>query len=294
VSVSLALLLSLVQLPVLPEGSTGIAVAYPGDKGIERSPSVLFHDDFESGKPTGWDMVFQEGSTRVISDEQRSKVLEMMVPKDNAEHSNSAVKGFAGQEVVFLRFYSKFDPEFNQVGSSHNGGYLAALSPGLPYATPGVKADGKNKFVASFECWRGEPETPSPGWLNVYCYHPEQRSQWGDHFYPNGEVMPNTSIPGNFGPAFVSRKNMTPVLGKWACYEFMMKANTPGSRDGRIACWVDGKLVADFPNLRLRDDADLKINHAAIDLHIGSNLIRTNYKWYDDVVIATSYIGPKH
>jgi hypothetical protein len=81
-------------------------------------------------------------------------------------------------------------------------------------------------------------------------------------------------------------------LGQWYCYELMVLANTPGKRDGRIACWLDGKLIADFPNLRLRDVASLKINHAALDLHIGSNRVRENRKWYDDVVIATSYIGP--
>ena len=51
----------------------------------------------------------------------------------------------------------------------------------------------------------------------------------------------------------------------------MVKANTVGKRDGRIACWLDGELVADFPNLRLRDVDTLKIDRFAISLHIGSN-----------------------
>ena len=37
---------------------------------------------------------------------------------------------------------------------------------------------------------------------------------------------------------------------------------------------------------------ELKINWAAVDLHIKSSPIRQNKKYYDDVVIATSYIGP--
>ena len=72
----------------------------------------------------------------------------------------------------------------------------------------------------------------------------------------------------------------------------MLRANAPGRRDGRIASWVDGELSADLPNLRLRDVDALKLNHAAIDLHIGSNPNRENRKWYDDVVIATAYVGP--
>ena len=72
----------------------------------------------------------------------------------------------------------------------------------------------------------------------------------------------------------------------------MVKANTPGQRDGRIACWVDGKLIADFPNLRLRDVEDLKIDCFGVGLYISPNTMRANKKWYDDVVAATSYIGP--
>jgi hypothetical protein len=104
--------------------------------------------------------------------------------------------------------------------------------------------------------------------------------------------LPFTYLPGDFGPSFVKRADVIQKLGQWYCYELMVLANTPGKRDGRIACWLDGKLIADFPNLRLRDVASLKINHAALDLHIGSNRVRENRKWYDDVVIATSYIGP--
>ena len=73
----------------------------------------------------------------------------------------------------------------------------------------------------------------------------------------------------------------------------MLKANTPGERDGRVACWLDGKLVADFPNLRLRDVDTLKIDRCGLGLYIAKNVARANTKWYDDVVVATSYIGPQ-
>ena len=71
-----------------------------------------------------------------------------------------------------------------------------------------------------------------------------------------------------------------------------MKANTPDKRDGRIACWVDGKLIADFPNFRLRDVESLKIDVFGIALFMRPNNVRENKKWFDDVVAATSYIGP--
>jgi len=72
----------------------------------------------------------------------------------------------------------------------------------------------------------------------------------------------------------------------------MVKANTPGQRDGRITIWVDGQLTADFPNLRLRDVATLKIDRFGLSFHIGSNPNGASKKWYDNVVAARSYIGP--
>jgi hypothetical protein len=288
---------ALVALPTLPEGDQGIAAHYPNDDGIEYDPAVIFRDDFESGDMRNWDNWFQKVDVRFAEEPANvhtgRRSLEFTVPQQNTELSDGVVKDFKeGQDVVFLRYYSKFDRGFDQVGSSHNGAILEARSPGLPYSSPGVRANGKNKFIVSLEDWRGEVTTPSPGALNVYVYDPEQRSDYGDHFFPTGTVLPHGDQPGDFGPDFVPRLDFTPALDRWYCYELMVKANTPGKRDGRIAFWVDGKLIGDFPNLRLRDVATLKINRATLSLHIRNNTVRENKKWYDDVVAATSYIGP--
>lgn len=285
-------------LTALPEGNQGVAAKYPGDRGIETDKAVIFHDDFESVNPRAkWSKLYGGANIR-ITDESGNvhggkKALEFTVPRRKGEVSNSLVKQFeSGYDTIYLRYYSKFDKDFDQTGSSHNGAILAALAPGLPFATPGVRANGRNKFMASFENWRGEAGTPSPGELNIYCYHPEQRTEFGDHFFPSGKVFPFSSRPGPFGPQFVPRPDIIPELGRWYCFEFMLKANTAGQRDGRVACWLDGKLIGDFPNLSLRDVDTLKINVVTVDLHILSNPIRENKKWYDDVVVANSYIGP--
>jgi hypothetical protein len=155
-----------------------------------------------------------------------------------------------------------------------------------------VPANGTNKFLVSYEAWRDQTSQLNPGKLNVYVYHPEQRDQWGDHFYPTGIVSPFTLTPFNFGPDFVARPDVTPELGRWYSYELMVRANTPGQRDGRIAIWLDGALVADFTNLRLRETTSLKIDQFTLDLHVRSNTRAVARKWFDNVVAATSYIGP--
>ena len=264
-------------LSQLPQGNGGIAGRYPGDRGIAHDAAVLFHDDFESGVPTDrWDMVYHRQNIRLADEPELvhggARSLELTVPRQLDEVSNELVKRLGdGHDTVFLRYYSKFDAGFDQIGSSHNGGLLAAIAAGVPFATPGVRASGRNKFSASFENWRGERETVSPGQLNVYCYHLRQRSDYGDHFFPTGIVLPFTAQPGDFGPHFASRPDVTPELGRWYCYEFMLQANTVGKNDGRIACWLDGALIADFPHLHLRDLETLKVNHAGIGLHIKSS-----------------------
>ena len=123
-----------------------------------------------------------------------------------------------------------------------------------------MPADGYNKFLVSLESGRDDSSVRNPGLLNFYIYHPDQRDVWGDHFFPTGRVVPFDRVPGDFGPDFVARPDVIPELGRWYSYEVMVKANTPGKRDGRIAAWLDGKLVADFPNLRLRETDALRID----------------------------------
>jgi hypothetical protein len=281
----------------LPEGNSGIAARYPGDVGIGSDSAVLFADDFESyssaaGLTGRWNEAYHTANIRIATEPGNvisgRQALEFTVPQASSEVSNTAVKYVSPeQDVLFLRYYAKYDAGFNVLGSSHNGSTISAR-----YCCPGVRADGYNKFLVSYEAWRGETATANPGELNSYIYHPDQRDIWGDHFFPTGTVLPFSYLPFNFGPEFVSRPDVLPVLGRWYSYELMVKANTPGLRDGRVAFWLDGKLIADFPNLRLRETSALKIDRFTIDLHVKSNTLSVARKWYDNVVAATSYIGP--
>lgn len=289
-------------LPALPGGNTGIAVKYPGDVGIAGDSAVIFADDFESYVQAAdvakrWDNMYQNQyialATTAANVYAGKQSLELTLPQQTSELSD-AVERIVNPEldVLFLRYYSKFQPPYDVVGSSHNGSSISAHYEVGFQSTPGVPANGTNKFLANLENWRGDAATVSPGDLNIYIYHPLQRSQWDDHFFPTGLVMPNTSIPFDFGPDFISRPDIIPALDRWYAYELMVKANTPGQNDGRIAAWVDGKLVMDFPNLRLRDVASLTIDRFALCFHIGSNPNGQSKKWYDNVVAAKSYIGP--
>jgi hypothetical protein len=297
-SVVVASLLTIPALAqVLPEGNTGLASRYPGDTGIAADPAVVFADDFESyagvaGLTSRWTRVFHTENMKIATEPGNyyagSKGVELTVPRQSAEGVSTVIKAVSpGRDVLFLRYHGKFDPSLNAIGSSHNGSAISGN-----YCCAGLKADGYNQFFVSYEAVRGEASVPSPGKLSVYVYHPDQRDVWGDHFFPNGVVSPFTATPGNFGSSFVARPDVVPQLGRWHAYELMVKLNTPGQRDGRIAMWLDGKLVADFPNLRLRETTALKIDQFDVDLHVKSNTSSVARKWIDNVVAATSYIGP--
>jgi hypothetical protein len=294
--VALALIEVLSAAP-LPSGDTGIAARYPFDAGIASDPAVIFADNFESyssaaGLTTRWNEAYHSANIRIATEAINvfggGKSLEFTVPQTSSEVSNTAAKVVSpGQDTLFLRYHARFDGGFNVLGSSHNGSTISAR-----YCCPGVRADGYNKFLVSYEAWRDTTATANPGRLNAYVYHPLQRDIWGDHFFPTGTVLPFSTVPFDFGPEFVARPDVIPVLGRWYSYELMVTANTPGQRDGRIAFWLDGQLVADFPNLRLRDTTALQIDRFTIDLHVHGNNLAVARKWYDNVVAATSYIGP--
>jgi hypothetical protein len=279
----------------------GIAQKYPGDQGIENDPDVIFADDFESYSDASklwdrWDNTFQQAQTRMATESGNvfagKQSVEFTMPAQDQELSNAVQKILTTElDTMYLRWYSKFDANNDIVGSSHNGGGMSAHYFIGNQATPGIPADGYNKFLTEFEHWRGDAATKSPGMMNVYIYHPDQRDNYGDHFFPSGLVQPNTSIPFDFGPNFVPQPEVIPELDHWYCYEYMVKANTPGLRDARITLWVDGKQIADFQNFRLRETDTLKMDRFNLSFHAKSNPKETK-KYYDNVVAAKSYIGP--
>jgi hypothetical protein len=281
----------------LPSGTSGIASKYPGDSNIKSDPNVIFADDFESYSSGSqlwgnWDNVYQQQNVQITTTPANvfagQRTLEMRVPAQTTNVGNGVDKRMnPTRDLVFVRVYTKFVPGYNITGSEHNG-----ISVTSQYCCPGVPANGTNKFYVDVENGR-DLASANPGFTNAYVYYPQQRGSYGDHWFPDGIVLPGSNTPGNFGPYFVPRTNFIPNLNQWYCYEMMVQANTPGLRDGRVAIWIDGNLIADFQNLRLRDVNTLKIDLVSLTLYIGANPNPIDMlKWYDNMVIATSYIGP--
>lgn len=273
----------------------GLAARYPADAGISNAPGVLFCEDFETGNLSKWEQV--RGPVSVTTNTPNSGSFCGHFPMDRGKNTGSdVIRWFRpGADKVHVRFYVKFSSDYQY---SHHFVWLGAThrtNRWSAFGKAGLKPDG-TYFSTGMEPWFAWGKNPSPGEVNLYTYfldmEPDRRMNkyWGNSFFPPG--------PGKGTAA--SKDRVIPPLDRWQCWEFMIQANTePDKADGRQAMWVDGKLAGDFEGIRWRSDLDLKVNCLWLE-HYGydeSDPTRQYWKdrqavWFDDVVVATQYIGP--
>ena len=276
--------------PALPVGNTGIAASYPNDAGISANPGVVFADGFESYTSvsqltsSGNYTNYYQGSNLAFDTSTvfgGTKSLRMRMPSTGSEVSNAVVKNISDRDTLFMRVYARYQPNYGGVNSAHNGIRMSGR-----YGGPGVRPNGSNFFLVNIENSRGSE--PDPGYTHAYVYHPEQDDAYGEHWFPDGSTVNGSQ---SFGAFFISRPKVNATRGVWICFEMMVQMNTPGSRNGRVAAWQDGILIADWQNIRFRDVNTVKIDQIQLE-NGGQGSTQQNDKWYDNLVIATSYIGP--
>lgn len=284
--------------PPLPTGNNGIAAKYPEDAGIGSDAAVLYADDFESYSSTSpnwqasghWNNSY--GNLSIVTGASAfagNQSVQMLVPANSSQSAEGLAKSITpNQDTLFVRFYEKFMSGYSASGSIHNGVSVTSHYPG-----PGNPANGANFFESDAENSCDLSSTTQPCYTNSYNYYVGQRGNYGDHWYPDGTVLPDSSLQYNWGPYFISRPQFVPNENQWYCYELMVQANTPGLSDGRVAIWVNGNLIGDWQNIVFRTTNALQIDLASLQFYLGSNTNSVNeIIWFDNVVMATSYIGP--
>ena len=92
-----------------------------------------------------------------------------------------------------------------------------------------------------------------------------------------------------------------PLAGVWQSIELMVQPNTVVDgvvqRDGRVAAWIDGEVVLDFPNMVIRYTEDLMMNISRTLLINNPNTAEAGrylYRMVTHFVMATEYIGPMY
>jgi hypothetical protein len=274
---------------------SGIAAQYPGDEGLEKDPRVLFVEDFETGTleeiAARWGGHRLAGTWDLASDlpagSPGKRSLHLSVGPDGPKsHSGAYLYTHTrGVDRLHARFYVKFHPKH---GYLHHFVMLIADREPTPWPKgwAGHKPAGDDHFISSIEPWSDWGKVAAPGAWNFYSYwqdmKPDGRGDyWGNSFWANGDPIPR---------------------GQWICMEVMIQANSAGASDGEQAFWIDGKRVGYFKGIRWRSTDLLKLNSFWLQYDVCQNSPQHNndptpnereYEvWFDDVVLATDYIGP--
>lgn len=272
----------------LPSGD-GLAVEAIGAEGLNQHPAVIFADDFESGQlGQRWDETRNPNGNvlSLVSLENESAPVGsrslQVTAHLGSDTGGGLTKWFAPSKDVFVRFYTRFAPESDYV---HHFVTLRAnrgLTGGDRWSGFGGAGDlpkGDRRFSTALEPWGNWRRWPAPGRWNFYSYWHEMKASpdgryWGNGFRP--EKQPN--IPKD----------------EWICCEFMLRHNTPGKADGEQAYWINGELRGHWKGINWRTDKRLQANALTLESYVTDRWTKNpvNIVYFDNVVIASEYIGP--
>lgn len=302
----------------LPEGP-GLAARYPGDIGLARDPAVLFAEDFEEGDLAAvarrWEDVNNKNG-EVLS------LSEDVPPSSSGKHSilmtGNIARNFGGHLYVrippvdqaYLRFYTRFAPDFQY---EHHFVWLGGHNPSTrwPWPRAGMRPEGNERVSVGIEPSGMNGRCPPPGAWVFYNYWVDMKISADNKYWGNCIRLPEPpQVP----------------VDRWQCVEIMVKLNSaPDQADGELALWLDGKRVmhvykgvpralwsglgfvvvdeggTPFEGFRWRTDNALKLNYLWLEHYVTEENLRRNKVavinpisrvWFDDVVVARSYIGP--
>ncbi|MBD3183519.1 hypothetical protein GF312_14585 [Candidatus Poribacteria bacterium] len=297
----------------LPEYNNGIAARYPGDVGIEENPSVIFFEDFDresvDAAAERWDNCSTKETMKLTSDTPKysSDGKSLMITHVGGEGTGGQfyTRLLPGYKQIFARFYVKFHPDCWPI--HHFGTHLGGYNPPTPWPQGGAgkRPDGNKRFTTGVE-----PYGKNWNW-DFYTY-------WqGMHVHGDGNYWGTPFLQGVKKPKV--------ILGEWICVEMMVKVNDPvDESNGEQAFWIDGKLwrydgqivshigkgfpkgkwtggwwhpdntsEEGFEGFKWRSIEELAVNYVWAYLYITKAPEGYVSKvWFDNIVIATEYIGP--
>ena len=297
-----------------------LAAKYPGDKGIEKNPSVIFATGFEG--PDNLAGFTKLRAPKSISTSSESKFVHSGTSSAQITATRGKDVGGAliyrwekGVDQLYFRFYCRFHEE---TCKPHHFANIGANSPGRETeGHAGSRPKGHEGFSTTVE-----PPNDQRDWC-LYSYWHQM------HSWQNEDGTPNNPPEGDgrsfYGNVFNPLKKTNNFeRGKWTCVEFMLKANTPGKYDGEQAVWINGKKTMHwktgciegtwfrdnfriegnfntnpkpFEGFNWRTDPNLKINRINLQWYVSDRALERatvdrNIVHFDDVVLATEYIGP--
>jgi len=282
----------------------GIAQQYPCDVGIQNDPAVVFTENFEENSigtmAARWNDNDNTGgmsfTTDVPATSSGTHSLQMTAVGGSTS-GGYLYKNFApaSYDTLYVRYYVKFPSNFPGL---HHLVTMGGRNPAsnFPIGSAGTQPTGSDRFSSSVE------PSGSPFVWDFYTYWMNMRSWNGSQYFGNG-FNPSPAVPL--------------TLNTWFPIEFMIKMNTPvTSLNGEQAVWIDGVLRqhlaegsplgswssdeffpspsgSPFEGFQWRSTTALSINYLWFQYYheTGGNGV-TDRLTFDDLVVATQYIGP--
>jgi hypothetical protein len=297
----------------------GIARLYPGDLGISQDPRVVFAEDFETGDLADLSKRWTEISNRdgmVLALD--NEVPPHAIGRHSLQSTATLGKNTGGHlyrrlpegfDKLHVRYYVKF-PENS--GYVHHFTALGGYHPPTdwPQGGAGTAPRGDDRIYIGIEPHNDYGRVRPPGHWSFYNYwHEMKRSAdgrfWGNAISPQQLLL----VPKN----------------RWQCVEVMAKLNSaPDQSDGELSLWLDGELKMHvargvrrgdwsgmgfklpseggeaFEGFRWRTDPKLQLNFFWLLHYVTDYVVRERPEdgkrdhrvWFDNIVIATEYIGP--
>lgn len=257
---------------------------------LQQPGSIVCRDDFESQESFAhWFEIGgeREGRVRISREPEAvhggSGSLQLTSTANGGQPCGAGPMrwlGDDGHDVLHLRYWLRYAPDYDQGNLNHTGGWLAGVAGTDKWAglgSAGERPAGDDHFSTSVEGWRDWQRVPAPGFLFSYTYWMDMKRDRDGNWWGN-----------MLGPADGER--FVPERGKWLCVEQRVAVNTPGNADGELAVWLDGKLYTHHRGFRWRSSEAVRIKRIWLLAYVHA-ATRDNTVWFDDVVASTGYVG---
>ncbi len=324
------LFLVTVQLPMageaLPSG-TGLAAGYPGDRGIKNDPRVIQVESFEQSKTdqliSGWESVKSAEDLSFSKDRPQRSGGEQSLLMDRKSGPGGSLyrriknsEGGFGYDQLFVRYYVKFAKDCGEL--HHFGTCLGGNHPATPWPSvkAGVPTDGTNSFWSGIEpfgkswtwdyytywCEMGGSPPRGQTWGNSFIHDPLLRVKKGEWICIEQMIKMNKVGQSNGEQALWIDGKLVSHLGegfpegRWLFDKFQPR------RGGESVRWNQDKGKRDyfkvpeegapFEGFRWRTSPKLNINFLWLYVYTEMPSGHRIKVWFDDVVVATEYIGP--
>jgi hypothetical protein len=210
----------------------------PLEPGLEDRTDIIFFESYDDDDwDSRWSWTRERQNFTLLEQGRLGGALRVAIREDQHRGGNLAFmfdkQGLPEPEELYYRFYVRFGADFD----GGRGGKL--FGPRGTYGRAGWggrQSHGDDGWSARISFERaGKRRTQ----LKFYTYHADMRERYGDIYY--------------------WKKAGRLDHERWYCVEAYVKLNDPGSKNGILRAWVDGRSAFEKTNIRFRTVDHLRI-----------------------------------